>query len=180
MKDNESTLTKLAKLKARTRVFLCDVSSSMAEIVDLPSYRRIDHLRALLDQFDDPAPLWIFSHEARRSSVEEIRGLMPFGNTALDMAFDCLIAEGYRQVVLLSDGEPDDPDAALAAARGLQLEVIYIGTPPMPDFMRRLAQYCGGSATLIGTKPEDLPRLTKQVQKLLGWERSGQPDAIKM
>jgi Mg-chelatase subunit ChlD len=53
--------------------------------------------------------------------------------------------------ILISDGEPDDPQAALAEARQFkaQIDVIYVGSEILPtgrDFLTQLARASGGQA----------------------------------
>lgn len=60
-------------------------------------------------------------------------------------AFEALKASGVKHCIFVTDGGADDPPEALKAARGLKIDVIYIGPPPPPRFLKDLATATGGS-----------------------------------
>lgn len=60
-------------------------------------------------------------------------------------AFRYLKAHGFKHVIIVTDGVPDYPVESLSAAKGLKIDVIYIGPPPEPEFLRRLAASTGGT-----------------------------------
>lgn len=74
---------------------------------------------------------------------EELRE--PYGNNKEPLAFTTLKRLGIRRVVMITDGYPDDPQASLDAAKGLRIDIIYIGPPPPPKFLQDLARATGGS-----------------------------------
>jgi uncharacterized protein with von Willebrand factor type A (vWA) domain len=133
--------------RPRRKVILADVSSSMAERAG--SRRKIDVLADALATAPDQATLVAFS-----SHVTPVRSAKmlpaPSGGTALHLALDHAHALEATHVLVISDGHPDDPSAALTVADRLdaRIDVVYCG----PDndasgmaFMSRLARN-GGAA----------------------------------
>jgi hypothetical protein len=108
----------------RPSVVLLDTSTSMAEPIG--SRRRIDVLADILHQVL-PATLGVRLF-AFSSAVREIERHAPLpepeGGTALHLALAHAASLAPARVVVISDGEPDDADAALAAARELGCEII--------------------------------------------------------
>jgi hypothetical protein len=143
-------------------VILADVSGSMDRIEG--SRRRIDLLQDILRQVlpDVPGARVI----AFGSVPTEIHGFEPHtlglpppaGGTALHLAL-ALVTKGPRptRIVVVSDGRPDDPQAALTAARALAplvIDALYAG----PDgdstalgFMRALS-FAGGRPGVSGAR----------------------------
>jgi Mg-chelatase subunit ChlD len=54
-------------------------------------------------------------------------------------------SEGKREIVLITDGQADDPAGALRSAKGLKIDIVYIGPKPAPDLLNDLANASGGS-----------------------------------
>lgn len=70
--------------------------------------------------------------------------------------------------IVISDGQPNDPSAALAVARSYvnRIDVIYVGSEISPhgrDFLTQLAKASGGQAVTA----DRVADLSKQVQYLL-------------
>ena len=65
-------------------------------------------------------------------------------NTNMARAFATIKSAGITHVVLITDGQPDSEDAALRAAVGLTIDIVYVGPQPEPPFLARLAQLTGG------------------------------------
>src|SRR3954453_7348875 len=104
-------------------VILLDTSGSMAELSG--SRRRIDLLQ---DVFDAVLPSVPGAHVIGFNTIPTllVRGARlpePVGGTAMHLAL--LEAEKLRpsSVVVVSDGQPDDPNAALAAAQRLRCRI---------------------------------------------------------
>jgi hypothetical protein len=125
------------------RVVLADVSLSMAERAT--GRRKIDALREAL--IGVTAPIYVFSSGVRRLAAGETIP-EPGGGTALHAALAAIEPLEPTHVLVICDGHPDSPAAALRAADRLeaQIDVIYCG----PDhdvegiaFMRRLARRGG-------------------------------------
>lgn len=121
-------------------VLLLDVSQSMNERVG--GARKIDLLRRAVGAF--PAlRRWSFSEQVYPGQIPE-----PQTGTNLARALCTLTEEAPARVILVSDGEPNDEEEALASATrlGRPVDVIYIGEPETSGerFMRRLAEATGG------------------------------------
>lgn len=163
-----------------TAVALADTSGSMAQREG--SRRRIDLLADVLQQVltADPA----FRIIAFGSVPEELTGTEPgtnlrlpepCGSTALHLALEH-VARGPRptRVVVISDGSPDDPQAALAAAKTLApitIDAYYVG--PDDDraaigFMRALS-LAGGRPGVAGLRSLARPEaLATEIRLRLG------------
>jgi hypothetical protein len=154
-------------------ILLLDTSSSMAEPVG--SRRRIDVLGDILRQIVPTAPgarLIAFS-----STVREIEPGAPLpepgGSTDLAAALTYIGSLQPQRIVVISDGEPNEPDAALAAARalGCAIATYYAGgerNHAAVAFLRALA-WCSGDG-LGDTRIADLrdpQKLAGELQRLL-------------
>jgi hypothetical protein len=109
-----------------TSVVLLDTSSSMAELVG--AQRRIDVLHSILATVLPPARA---TSDVRlvafNSVVRELDGARvpePAGGTALHLALEFVAPMRPVQVIVISDGEPYDPEAALRAARALDCHIV--------------------------------------------------------
>src|SRR5690349_13897444 len=135
--------SQLTRNRANQLVALCDISGSMGSIIDPPSWKKIDTLRQLIAELET-MPVWLFSDEAwrfDRDEPEALERLMPMGGTNLAGALRRLKAEGYRRVLVLTDGQPDSESAALAEAYDFEeITARYIGPPPAPTFLARLTE----------------------------------------
>lgn len=127
------------------RVVLADTSASMAEPAG--SRRKCDVLADALAGVDG-ARIVAFS-----SDVIDVAPGQPMpppsGGTALHLALDRAREMNATNVLVISDGHPDDARAASAAADRLdaRIDVVYCGPEHDRDgmaFMRRLAR--GGGA----------------------------------
>lgn len=145
-------------------VILADISASMGA----PAWggqRKIDVLReavaGALQQ--SAARLFVFS-----SAVREVQGIPePEHNTNLAQALDDVRKLNPGVTLVISDGQPDNESAALAAARQFRgaIDVLYIGPEGdrrAIDFMKRLAAAAGGNV-----RTHDVARIGN-AQQLLG------------
>lgn len=149
------------RLRPRAAFVLADVSASMAESAG--ARRKIDVLDEALGPVRGNARLIAFGAEPRE--IEPGRPLpWPSGSTALHLALAMIARHNPTHVLVISDGHPDDPRAALMAADRLgpvRIDVIYCGPEGDYvgiDFMRRLARG-GGSTRLhdLARAPKSLP-----------------------
>lgn len=146
-----------------TSALLLDISGSMGEYLGANT-RLIDKLRELAEGFTD-VRRFEFETTCREISSKD-RISEPIGGTALDIAFQTVKRAKIEHVVLLTDGRPDHEGRALEAARGLKIDVFYVGPDPAPEFLRKLAQDSGGQygkASLTMVK-----ELSAGVRALLG------------
>jgi Mg-chelatase subunit ChlD len=146
------------------RVLLLDISSSMKGRSEDPDVTRIEALRKLVvDMKLAPGqPVYTFSYLTERCDPNHIPE--PSGGTNLTGAFKKLKEDGHKSVVLITDGEPDNPKSALEEARGFSgLEIFYVGSGQQPSFLKKLAKAGGGSACQVSMDPQ----LSATVRKLL-------------
>lgn len=128
-------------------VILADVSHSM----NAPAWgalRKIDVLRDAVAGAMTRNPqcrLIVFSETAREvSAIPE-----PEANTDLVAGLEAARAHDPGVLLLISDGQPDDPRGALRVAESWRgaIDVLYVGPDTDAaaiDFMRRLARSAGG------------------------------------
>ena len=152
----------------RPSVAICDVSASMSDC-DVPgSKRRIDALNEILRMLQAENPtlrLIAFSDVPRYAAIPLPA---PGGSTALHLALDfsrSLAVPGVA-VALISDGEPDDEQAALSAARRFPVAVNVFYCGPVngsgADFLKRLAALTGGQYQPVTLAPaQALPALRR-------------------
>lgn len=141
---------------------LLDVSASMEEYIDSQE-RKIDALRRLAREFSRERQ-FVFSHEC----VETRDIPEPYGSTAMHVAFEKIKAAGVRRAVLITDGYPDSELDAAKAARGLTLEIIYVGPQPEPPFLKKLAAATRGSYQATTLNRTTQPALQSRIRGLLG------------
>lgn len=151
--------------RPRVHVVLADVSGSMAE----PAGRRrkVDVLAEALQGVPAGSRLVAFCDVViPLASPSQMPS--PAGSTALHLALDHCRQIGATDILVISDGHPDNEAAALAIAEAMdaRIDVIYCG--PETDraglaFMRRLAR--GGGAAHRHSF-DQAPRLTEAVRRL--------------
>lgn len=122
---------------------LYDVSGSMSSTSKEPGKTMWDMLVEL------DAELPSVRKFAFNNWVKEIlpgeRIPLPGGGTALTETLQEVKKQGVRHVILITDGKPNSPQTALTEAAGLKIDVIYVGPPPEPGFLKDLARVTGGS-----------------------------------
>lgn len=129
------------RLAVKQKALLLDTSGSMT-LQLANGTRRIDALKKVVRDLPTGPRTFCFSF-----SCEETHTIPePSGDTNMDLAFFHLKSQNVTHAVLITDGEPTcSEDAALNAAQGLKLDIIYVGDDPAPPFLRRLAEYTGGA-----------------------------------
>jgi len=144
---------------------LLDVSGSMCDPAE-PGIRKIDALRSVVRGLTAPA-IYAFARICKRVTRETIPE--PEGGTALHVAFARIKSHRFTRAVLVTDGLPDDEDAAIREAVSLELDILYVGPAPKPDFLDRLARAAkaGSQAHLASLGSTDRPALQQQVRRLL-------------
>lgn len=155
---------------------LLDYSSSMDGGVFYGSQtRKIDALRKIADDLraDTTCPQVGFGGSAYDGSnnirfIERVPE--PAGGTPLAEGIDFCAQHGAKRIVVVSDGEPDDPQAALASAKafGGVVDIVYVGPEGGPGavFMKKLAEATKGRVQV--TTLRDTKQLTGQLRGLLG------------
>jgi len=93
----------------------------------------------------------------------------PGGTTPLDAAIRLAASHGATNLIIVSDGEPTDKEAALEAAKDAkcQIDVCYIGRPGDigEQFLRELAKQHGGSCDTVDLRTK---QLETKIRGLLG------------
>lgn len=123
-------------------VFLLDVSGSMSDIVD--GKPKIAHLREVMQDHQSNRKI-SFSGHVWENQIPE-----PQSNTDMALGFRHLqtVMPKPTVIVLISDGLPDSPEAAIQEALVLHIPVniIYIGEKGDEGeaFMKKLASLTGG------------------------------------
>jgi len=160
---------------ARRSLLLVDTSVSMTRPLKT-GQRRIDALRAVVDGLREGGPVpvaafGLFYTPDGTRTVQVVTDIPePQGGTPLHDAIAFGTREGATHLVIVTDGEPDDADAAFAAARefGNAIDVFYIG-----DGNDGGARFCAALAKLTGgtcgvTDLLQPKQLTGSIRLLLG------------
>jgi hypothetical protein len=135
------------RARPQLRVVLADTSASMSDMA--AGRRKIDVLRDALNSIGTEWRIIAFG-----AHVCEVTGRSlpePDGSTPLHEAIARASVFGATHLLIISDGHPDNPSAALEAADRLgwaRIDVIYCGPDSDRqgmDYMRRLARG-GGQA----------------------------------
>jgi hypothetical protein len=148
---------------AISRCLLLDTSGSMYEDCE-PRVLKIEALRQLVGKLP-AAPTYAFATEVKRINFFLLD--YPDGSTNLAVALDRIKRDGYSSAVLITDGLPDDETAALESARGLVLEIFYVGPLPKPAFPDELAAITGGQAHAADLGRSGRLELETQIRGLL-------------
>jgi|SRR5579864_878135 len=157
------------RLKAirKRPVIVVDTSFSMASDVE-PGQTKYEAVIAILKGLNGNPKVWAFSDHVRETTIDELEKAGPHGGTVLSPVLQRMKDQGYREAVVITDGEVNDydQDASLKAVEGLVLKVLYVGPGEKPEFLEKLANASGGFCD-----KDDLhfvSELTGKVQLLLG------------
>jgi len=167
-----STLDELVNARTRRSILLIDVSSSMgrsiAEQSEAGLMRRIDKLRLVVaDLFSThPVPMVTFPGIQLVTAIPE-----PAGMTPLHAAIAFARLQEANHIVVITDGEPDSPNAAFAEADkfGGSIDVFYIGNggDEGAKFCAELARRTGGQCGVTDLKGTP-KQLSGKIVALLG------------
>jgi len=138
------SLVERLKLQKNTPALLLDTSGSMNSYGEGGTKRRIDSLRDILSTLPT-GKLFSFNDSCHPCLKDAIPN--PTGNTYLSIAFEKLKSAGIKNIILITDGEANDKDAALASVEGLTLQIMYVGSGDTPDFLKQLAAKAGTICT---------------------------------
>jgi hypothetical protein len=122
---------------------LLDASGSMRDRVSTNGPNKIAQLVALTReicvQVGDEFPCYVFGTECHRIAPAFVKE-ETLGMTNLGEAMRDVYAAGQRKLVLITDGHPSDANVALQMAKEFEdIEIIYVGPPPPPEFLADLA-----------------------------------------
>ena len=146
--DNQSlSLRDRLKLTKNIPCLLLDVSGSM-NIDCEPGHRKIDALRDIVLGLNTNPAVYVFNHacvKASKSSIPE-----PSGSTTYSIALNYVKNFGHKKVVMITDGECDHYDQvnALDAVLDMELNIMYVGSGPKPEFLDKLANAASGKCSL--------------------------------
>lgn len=152
---------------------LVDTSMSM-EMDDCPGNRKRYEVaceQLIRLQREIPGKLGVISWSSSAYFCPGGLPKAPFGSTNLANALDFVKpADGCGiRLIIISDGEPDNPEAALDLAKkfSTKIDTLYCG-PELgsgADFLKRLSALTGGQA--VTQSVSDLDNLSKSVKGLL-------------
>jgi hypothetical protein len=145
------------------RCLLLDISRSMYGECE-PGSAKIKALRQLVVRFA-ATPTYVFADDVRQVKPSAIPD--PYGTTDMARAFDRIKGDAYRSAVLITDGLPNDEQQALRSAKGLTLEIFYVGPPPKPAFLDQLAAVTGGQAYAADLGRKGSQQLEVKIRGLL-------------
>jgi len=148
----------ITKIEARmhdasdTVVVICDTSSSMLSYVGSSKKSKLDMLKDALTDIMNNFPkvqAYAFSNMVWKINRDEVQALKAYGTTRLDAAFQHIAPLKPRKTILISDGCPNNRDAATAMAAALTgtIDIIFCG--PETDttaiqFMESICKLSGG------------------------------------
>jgi len=141
--------------KYKNTTLLCDVSGSMSAEIESedknsPVKRAVDLVNEVLINFKG-ANIYEFStHTYKVRKLSE-----PNGRTNMACAFETIKSAGIKEIILLTDGMPDSQTTALDSAKGLIINIIYIGPQPIPEFLKMLAQVTNAKFTNVELIQQD-------------------------
>ena len=129
-------------------VIVCDVSSSMMGV----PFARLQ--QALTSIWDDLQSASILAFSSFVYPIEHPSQLpTPNGGTALHWALAAAAVQKPSKVIVISDGEPDDQQAAFEAAEEIPgvIDAIFVGDESDKiaiEFMKKLSRMGGGTVIL--------------------------------
>lgn len=143
-----TSLSDLVRVRAGQDVWLLvDASGSMAGVMRNHK-RRIDGLDEVVRDIRSKRPVQMiaFGHDGAFKTESVPR---PGGGTPLTEAIVLAKQLNTGRCIVISDGEPNNPQTALAAAKDYagQIDVVFVGDPGEPgeEFLKALAQSTGGT-----------------------------------
>jgi len=154
----------LEEIKAKKdflkKIFLLDISGSMEMYIEGKS--KLDHLRDIMKDYPESRKICfssdVYCNVDRNGNVDCTIPASAHGSTDLARAIGYLrgLAKRPERIVLISDGDPDDPHAAMREATGFSvpIDIIFIGQKGSSGerFMINLAKFTGGRQFTIEDK----------------------------
>jgi hypothetical protein len=137
-----------AAKRVEGKTLLLDISGSMNTADAEGGKRRLDLLAEIVQGLRPlPKNIVVFSADAR--AIFAPAEIPDRGETSTDLAGAFRYIKNCKlppEVVLVTDGQPDSPEAALHEAIGLKVNSIYAGAEgKRPSFLDDLAKATGGS-----------------------------------
>lgn len=146
------------------KILILDGSTSMNSDVE-PGKSKWNALKDVVKFMKGKAIL--FGHEARVLDLNEVSkiNLATGKSTKMGLAFLKAKELGYKNVLMLTDGEASDREFALNAIEGLNVQIMYIGAGERPEILNELAKKSGSFATTEDLK--STAALSTKIQLLL-------------
>jgi hypothetical protein len=170
----------LEEIKAKRdflkKIFLLDISGSMDTYIGGMS--KLDHLRNIMKDYPESKKICfssdVYCNVDRNGNVDCAIPASAHGSTDLAGAIRYLrgLAKRPERIVLISDGDPDDPNAAMREATGFSvpIDIIFIGQRGSSGerFMINLAKFTGGRQFTIEDKSANFQKqLSNRIAGLL-------------
>lgn len=160
------------KIEKNSDLILADISGSMAGCSSIANLSCWDCLKQALQAQGERAAVLAFETLVYETTADDLP--QPTGATNLTGALEHATALEPLHVLVISDGEPNDPKTALTAACQLAndciIDVLYIGpnNEKAKQFMRSLAEVGRGRYMEFDLTAEKSPlELTSKVSSLL-------------
>lgn len=145
----KSSLDDLVRAKTRRTLLMVDGSGSMVERIK-SGERKIDALRKVVNSLRETHHVPLAAFGVRTPGQVEVVDTVPepCGGTPIDLAIEFGAAQGANHLIIVTDGEANDAQAAFDAARafGGQIDTFYIGNgrDAGARFCSQLAEMTGG------------------------------------
>jgi Mg-chelatase subunit ChlD len=165
-----------AKKDLRKKIFLLDISGSMELYIEGMS--KLDHLRNIMKDYPEAKKICfssdVYCNVDKNGNVDCTLPISAHGSTDLARAIGFLrgLIKRPERIVLISDGDPDDPNAAIREAIGFSvpIDIIFIGQKGSSGerFMINLAKFTGGKQFTIEDKSANFQKqLSNKIAGLL-------------
>lgn len=162
----------LVKIEKNSDLILADISGSMAGRSSMANLSCWSCLKQALQAQGERAAVLAFETFVHETTADNLPP--PTGGTNLTGALEHAMALEPLHVLVISDGEPNNPETALEAASRLAndciIDVLYIGpnNEQAKQFMRSLAEVGRGRYMEFDLTAEKSPlELTSKVSSLL-------------
>lgn len=170
----------LEEIKAKKdflkKIFLLDISGSMEICIEGKS--KLDHLRIIMKDYPEARKICfssdVYCNVDRNGNVDCVIPTSAHGSTDLAKAIRHLrgLAKRPERIVLISDGDPDDPNAAIkeAVEFSVPIDIIFIGQKGSSGerFMINLAKFTRGKQFTIEDKSANFQKqLSTKIAGLL-------------
>lgn len=149
-----------AKKNFLKKIFLLDISGSMDMYIEGKS--KLDNLRDIMREYPEARKVCfssdVYCEVDRNGNVDCTIPMSAHGSTDLARAIGFLrtLTKRPERIVLISDGEPDDSNAAIREATGFSvpIDIIFIGQKGSSGerFMINLAKFTTGRQFTVEDK----------------------------
>lgn len=160
-----SSLRDLITRATQKRTILAlDTSGSMSSLCQ-NGRTRAENLRDAIKDLPD-MPCVTFGLGVHLFESQSLASTEPGGGTPLTEAIKLAKDNGYSHLIIVTDGQPNDPAGALREAVDLKIDAIYVSDPPVPEFLITLS---GGQVNNIRVDSLTFTKeLTSAIKGLIG------------